>query len=202
MSKIKFFIQQSWLLIVASCCFGLLLAVANAAWSPLIEQNKVDKISKLMANIIPAAHYFEQIETLSVKTSKGKPFDSTLYKAVSDTDKTIGYCFNASGSGFADKIELVVGVDAAFEKIAGFDVLFSNETPGFGDKIKSEYYQGQFIDVPAGKLTLLKSGDPLKIDSDIIAISGATVSSDAVTKTVNNILGQMKTQMQQKGLMQ
>ena len=59
MSKIKHFIEQSWLLIVASFCFGLLIAITNAAWSPRIEQNKVTKINDLMGGLLPAAKSFE-----------------------------------------------------------------------------------------------------------------------------------------------
>ena len=53
MLKIKHFIEQSWLLIVASFFFGLLIAITNATWSPRIIQNEKDKLNNLMKRLIP-----------------------------------------------------------------------------------------------------------------------------------------------------
>ncbi len=192
MSKIKLFIQESWLLIVSSFFFGLLLAVAEAAWSPHIEQNKVQKLDALMSGLLRNTAAFEPIRQLQATSPKGKGFSVNLYKAVDEKRQTLGYCFNATGPGFADKIELVVALDANLEKIEGFNVLASNETPGFGDQIKLDYYRDQFVGAPAQTLNLVKTGDPEKIDSDIVAITGATVSSTAVVDIINNILPQIK----------
>jgi len=199
--KIKHFIQQSWLLIVSSFFFGLLIAIASAGWSPRIEQNKIDKLNHLTAALLPEARHFIEIDTeIEVESAKGKRKKVKVYKAVSDADECVGWSFNAAGPGFIDKIELVIAVDKDFQKLAGFDVLASNETPGFGDKIKYDYFQDQFKGVPAEKLKLMKTGDAKKIDSEIVTISGATVSSEAVVKIINNSITQIKKQMQEKGL--
>lgn len=196
--KIKHFIEQSWLLIIASFCFGLLIAVANAAWSPRIEQNRIDKLNRLMGSLLPQANKFELNTELQIESAKGKKIKSSIYKALSDSNECIGWAFNTSGPGFADKIELVVGVDENFQKLAGFAVLASNETPGFGDRIKLPYYRNQFAGAPAEELNLSKTGSPEKIDSEIIAISGATVSSEAVVKIMNNSVIQIKSKMKGK----
>ena len=201
-SKLKHFIQQSWLLIVASFCFGLLIAVTNAALSGKIEQNKIDKINRLMGNLLPKAGSFELEAELEIESAKGKKVKSNVYKAISEEDECVGWAFNCEGPGFQDKIELVVAVDKDFERIAGFDVLASNETPGFGDKIKLPWYRNQFAGVPAEKLELVKTGSPQKIDTEIVAIAGATVSSEAVVDIMNNSIIQIKDQMQKKGLVQ
>lgn len=200
MSKIKHFIQQSWLLIISSFCFGLLIAIANAAWSPRIEQNRIYKLNRLMGELLPAAKSFELTVEMKVELAKGKRVKSNIYKALSDEGGCVGWAFNCEGPGFQDKIELVVGVDKDLEKVAGFNVLASNETPGFGDQIKLGYYRSQFVGVPAEKLELVKTGDDERIDSEIVAISGATVSSEAVVKIINLSLPQIKEQMKEKGL--
>ena len=199
MSKIKHFIQQSWLLIISSFCFGLLIAIANAAWSPRIEQNRIYKLNRLMGELLPAAKSFELTVEMKVELAKGKRVKSNIYKALSDEGGCVGWAFNCEGPGFQDKIELVVGVDKDLEKVAGFNVLASNETPGFGDQIKLGYYRSQFVGVPAEKLELVKTGDDERIDSEIVAISGATVSSEAVVKIINLSLPQIKEQMKEKG---
>ncbi len=200
MLKIKHFIQQSWLLIISSFCFGLLIAITNAAWAPRIEQNKIDKLNRLMGGLLPKATEFELETEFEIKSAKGKKAKSTVYRAVSDAGKCAGWVFNASGSGFADKIELVVAVDKDFQKIAGFDILTSNETPGFGDRIKLPWYRNQFAGAPSEKLQLVKTGDAEKIDSKIVAVTGATVSSEAVVEIINNSITQIKDQMQKEGL--
>ena len=200
MSKIKHFIQQSWLLIISSFCFGLLIAIANAAWSPRIEQNRIYKLNRLMGELLPAAKSFELTVEMKVELAKGKRVKSNIYKALSDEGGCVGWAFNCEGPGFQDKIELVVGVDKDLEKVAGFNVLASNEPPGFGDQIKLGYYRSQFVGVPAEKLELVKTGDDERIDSEIVAISGATVSSEAVVKIINLSLPQIKEQMKEKGL--
>ena len=191
---LKHFIEQSWLLMASSFIFGLLIAVTYAAWQPRIEQNKIDKLNRLMGALISQAGRFEiAMEDVPVDIGKGKIAKSDIYKALSDDGECVGFCFDAQGPGFADKIELVIAVDSGFETIAGYKVLASNETPGFGDRIQNDYYRGQFDGAPAGKLDLLKSGPAGKKDEQIIAISGATVSSEAVVKIFNNYIKQIKT---------
>jgi len=201
MSKIKYFVQQSWLLIVASFCFGLLIAVTSAALSPRIRQNEINKRNRLVSLLLPEAKNFILIEEqIEIQSLQRKKENIEIYRAMSDANECVGWRFEAVGSGFADKIKLVVAVDKDFGKIAGFDVLSSNETPGFGDQIKYDYFRGQFKGAPAGELKLVTVGEPDEIDSKIVAISGATISSEAVIEIVSNSVTQVKGQMQKKGI--
>ncbi len=201
MNKIKHFIQQSWLLIAVSFFFGLLIAVANAAWEDKILQNEEDKFNNLARGMLTEATSFETaVEKAELQSAKGKKIKVDIKKAISADGKCVGWAFICEGSGFADKIKLVLTIDAGFEKIAGFGVLSSNETPGFGDQIKLPYYRKQFFSAPAEHLSLAKKGNPELIDSEIIAISGATVSSEAVVKIINLYVEQAKKQLQSRGL--
>ena len=201
MLKIKYFFQQSWLLIVASFLFGLLIATANAAWQERILKNEEEKFNNLARQMLPDANDFETaVENVEVDTGKGKKKLTSVKKALAADGACIGWAFKCEGSGFADKIKLVLAVDAGFEQLKGFGVLSSNETPGFGDQIKLPYYRNQFVDIPADELILSKIGDSGKKDSEIIAISGATVSSRAVVDIINQFLPQIKNQMQSREL--
>ena len=198
---LKHFVKQSWLLMASCFIFGILIAATNAAWQPRIEQNKIDKLNSLMSVLISEAENFElTMKDAPVDLGKGRIIKSDIYKAVSGDGKCLGFCFGAEGAGFADKIELVIAVDSKFETIAGYKVLSSNETPGFGDQITHDYYREQFKGAPAAKLNLSKTGQPDKIDDEIIAISGATVSSEAVVKIFNNYIDQIKTALTKEGL--
>jgi electron transport complex protein RnfG len=200
-NRIKYFIQESWLLIVASFFFGLLIAVTSAGLSPKIRQNEINKRNHLVSALLPEAKDFIPLdEPIEIQSSHGKKENIEVYKAVSETGECVGWSFEAVGSGFADKIKLVIALDKNIEKIAGFDVLSSNETPGFGDQIKNDYYRNQFKGAPAGQLKLVTVGEPGKIDSEIVAISGATISSEAVVEIVSNYVTQVKEQMRKKGI--
>ena len=201
MLRIKHFIQQSWLLIVAAFCFGLLIAVTNAALSPRIEQNEKDKLNNLMKGLIIKADSFEVvIEKAEIPDAKGKITKTDIYQASNTQGDALGFAFVASGAGFADKIKLVIALDVTFEKFLGYKVLSSNETPGFGDKIKESFLGDQFKAAPAGKLQLARTGNAQKIDAQIVAISGATVSSEAVVGIFNTYTDKVKKQLQMKGL--
>ena len=194
---IKMFIKESWLLIVASFFFGLLLAVTNQAWGPRIEANQKTKLNGAMRKLLPDANEFEPvIEGLQIE-GRGK---TDVYAARTSSGDTAGYAFIAEGSGFADKIKLVIATDSRFDKFMGFDVLSSNETPGFGDKIGDDYYRNQFKGAPAGKLELVKSGDAEAKDDKIVAITGATVSSDAVVMIFNGYVDEVGKALAVEGL--
>jgi electron transport complex protein RnfG len=203
--KIKHFIQQSWLLIAASFFFGLLIAVTSAALSPRIEQNKINKRNRLVGTLLLEAKLeakdFKPLESeIEIESIQGQKEKFEVFRAMSATDECVGWSFNAVGPGFADKIELVVVVDKDFEKLVGFDVLASSETPGFGNQIKFDFFRNQFKGAPAEELRLATSGDDTKIDAEIIAISGATISSEAVVEIIGNAVKQIKKQIQEKGL--
>ncbi len=198
--KIRHFVQQSWLLLVTSFCFGILIAATNSVLAPTIEQNKIDKLNRIMSGLVPEAVRFELVGQFEVTTAKGTKTTSKIYTGFSQSGEKICYSFNGRGSGFADKIELVVAVDEDFSQIAGFDCLSSNETPGFGDRIKLLSWRSQFAGAPAAKLKLVKTGDPERIDNEIVAVTGATVSSRAVVNIINNYLMQIKEQLHKKGL--
>jgi len=206
-AKIKYFFQESWLLMISSVLFGMLLAATDAAWKPRIEQNAVNRFTSLAGGLLTQAIRFESTGKPITIQIANKPVAADVKRGVDAAGQTVGWVFVCEGSGFADKIKLVVAVDAAFEKMAGFGVLSSNETPGFGDKINitpqdGGFFQPQFIGAPVGSLTLNKVGDSKAIDAEIIAISGATVSSQAVVTILNAWLVPIKEKLAAEGLLQ
>jgi len=204
-NPVLFFIEESWLLLVSAVLFSCLLACLNAAWQPQIQQNEINKFNQLAGGLLSGAQQFTTaIEAAPVDIGKGKMYNVQVKKGTDAEGNLMGWAFVIEGSGFADKIKLVVGVDAAFDKLAGFGVLSSNETPGFGDKItiKDGFYQSQYKGAPVAELELAKVGDAEEIDNQIVAISGATVTSEAVVKIFNTFLVPIKEKMQEQNLLQ
>ena len=204
-NPILFFLQESWLLMVAAVIFGALLAGLNQAWSPLIAQNQEQKFNTQASLMLEEAETFTPVaEPLRIDIGKGAPQQVTVKQARNAAGTTVGWAFLAEGAGFADRIQLVVAVSADFETMKGYSVLSSNETPGFGDKIAlpNGYYQKQFVGIPTRELMLQKTGDPSVIDENIVAISGATVSSQAVVDILNTYVGKIKQALKAKHLSQ
>lgn len=203
MSKVKYFITQSWLLIISAVLFGLLLAGAQAGLEPMIIANEQKKLSDNMRLLIADANDFALAteDVLEIPLGK-KTVKSKVYKGVTAEGDIAGYAFLAEGAGFADKIKLVIATDPTFTQYKGYKVMFSNETPGFGDKIKNDFYSQQYVGAPIQRLELSKAGDDTIIDQRIIAISGATVSSDAVIKIFNSFGRQIQSQLRDKEVIQ
>jgi len=196
MRSVKHFIEQSWLLIVSAFCFGLLLAMTNAALKDKIEQNQVGLLNEIMQGLLQDATSFKAVaEKANIAGN-----ETNIYKAANQSGDTIGFAFVGTGAGFADKIKLVIAVDSTCSKFMGFDVLFSNETPGFGSRITEDWFRGQFAGAPTDALGLIKSGDTETIDSQIVSITGATVSSQAVVKIFNDHIEGLKLILKEKGL--
>ena len=202
-NHLRLFIRESWLLIVSSFLFGLLLAVTDAAWSPQIRQNELNKFNKLAAGLFgKEGTTFESVPDIAIDKGKGQTILVDVRKAVQD-GRCIGWAFVAEGNGFAGPIRLVVATDAGFEKILGFGVLACSETPGFGDKIKIKdgFCQKQYQGAPVAPFALTKAGDPAAIDSTIVAITGATVTSEAVVTIFNRFAVAIQSQLKAKGLL-
>lgn len=204
-NKLVFFVKESWLLIVSSVLFGFILALTNSVWGPRIAENQRQKFDTQARLLLKDAERFESVaENILVDVGKPQPQIVDVKKGLDNAGNLVGWAFMAEGAGFADKIQLVVAVNAGFDKLAGYSVLSSSETPGFGDKIAlpGGYYQSQFHDLPLQELVLQKSGDPGVIDENIVAISGATVSSQAVVNILNNYTGKVKDKLAEMKLLQ
>ena len=102
----------------------------------------------------------------------------------------LGYVMTLIGTeGYGGEIKMSVGVDAS-GAITGLEVLSMSETAGLGAKCTSEEFRGQFVGINADEITVVKG--EAGGDNEIAAISGATVTSNAVTKAVNAGLSFLK----------
>lgn len=196
LSKIIFYIKQSWLLLAASLAFGTLLAFTNIAWGPRIEANQKAKLEKVMKELVIEAVSFEKVaERVAVGKEK-----ADIYKGLGQDGEIVGWAFTAAGPGY-DKIELVVATDAEIKTYKGYGVLKCLETPGFGDKIKNNSFKYQFVGAPAEQLIFRETGtaNTDDIDSEIVGITGATISSKGVIDIFNNYIETIRQEVTKKG---
>ncbi len=115
----------------------------------------------------------------------GEGNEIVYYEAYNEGGKLIGYTFVAEKEGFKGPIEIVGGVDLNY-KVTAIMVIKHTETPGLGAKIATPGFQGQFSGVSVEELNLSPEG---KID----AVTGATISSQAVVDAIREKVTEIET---------
>ena len=99
-----------------------------------------------------------------------------VYKAGNGAGCTVTTALN----GYGGTVRIMFGVTAE-GKIAGVEVLEHNETKGLGERITTDAFKNQFIG-KSGALSVTKGSAG---DQEIAALTGATISSKAMTDSAN-----------------
>ncbi|MDO4170462.1 MAG: RnfABCDGE type electron transport complex subunit G [Lachnospiraceae bacterium] len=108
--------------------------------------------------------------------------------ACDDNGNEIGYVFNVTSSeGYGGDIQLAVGVQKD-GTLNGYDTLSIGETAGLGMNATTDEFKSQYQGIKAKQLEVVKDGTGKDSDEKIDAISGATITSRAVTGAVNACL--------------
>lgn len=97
-----------------------------------------------------------------------------------------GYVVKVSGKGYGGAVTLALGITNEGE-VLGIQILdASNETPGLGQNSTNENWNSQYVGMTSDKtLSVVKDGSGNKDSGTINSISGATITSNAVTRAVN-----------------
>jgi len=196
------FFKASWLVLASSIGFGLLLAFTYATWQPRILMNQRLAIERGVREILPEASEI-RADTLSLSGSEGQPEELVVYHGLGPEGAPVGHAYIAAGTGFQDRIQLLVGLDRNLSRYRGIVVLSAAETPGFGDALRdSTIFRGQFIGAPADtSLVVVKGPDSDRAktgDREIISITGATITSESATGIVNRRTKQVRPLLMQR----
>jgi electron transport complex protein RnfG len=192
--KPKNFIAQAWLVILLAFLYGGALAVVQTALSGRIVENKRAETYRVIPALVPGSDATRTVEE-HVQGKDGK--DAVVYRAMDADGAERGWVVPAGGQGFADRIEILIGLDAEVSTITGLYVLDQKETPGLGDYITGEDFRNRFRNQPAdAPLTVVKS-EP-QAAGEILALTGATISSESVSGIVNRALANLRSVLLQK----
>ena len=163
----------SLVLLVISVIVALLLAFTNSITEAKIAENTVKEQNEAMQTVLPEATDFEHIDYSAGNIQ-------AIYKATAD-DNTVGWCVSVTPNGYGGAIDLMVGI-APDLTLSGIKVVSNSETAGLGAKCTEEKFSGQFSGKVA-PVSVINNGEPQ--DNEIVAITGATVTSSAVVSGVN-----------------
>ena len=101
-----------------------------------------------------------------------------------------GYVFIRSGPGLWGEITATVGFDSVLSTLTGVDFLKQSETPGLGARISETWFKEQFRG-KKGPFTTVGEGEPAS-GSQFDAITGASITSNAVMSILNSTISQVK----------
>ena len=164
------FSVPAWLrLAIISITVGAMLGVVNQLTEGPIAQQAVETANAARRACFASADSFEEFELSADSGVDG------CYAAMKDGELA-GYVAQVTVTGFGGPIEIHVGMDLE-QTITGINVGGSDfaETPGLGAKAKDADFTDQF----AG-LTI-----PTQLGNGLDAITGATITSGAVSSGVN-----------------
>lgn len=98
---------------------------------------------------------------------------TAVYRA-EENGETVGYCFDVAVNGFGGALKMIVAIRTD-RGIAGVRVLRHSETVGIGSEVAD----------PQGAYLLQYQGLSVDQAENVAAVSGATVSSEAIRKGVS-----------------
>jgi len=170
----------SLVLLIISVIVALILAFTNSITEAKIAENTAKEQKEAMQAVLPEAENFENVNHSSGNVQ-------AIYEATAGGE-LIGWCVSVAPGGYGGAIDLMVGI-APDLTLSGIKVVSNSETAGLGAKCTDESFSSQF----GGKIapvSVIKNGEPQ--NDEIVAITGATVTSSAVVSGVNEAVEAIK----------
>ena len=106
-----------------------------------------------------------------------------VVEAVDGSGTSLGYIITViSSEGYGGDIKFTMGVQSD-GTMNGISILSISETAGLGMRANTDEFKSQFVGKNTDKLVYTKNG--ASADNEIDALSGATVTTNAMTNGVN-----------------
>lgn len=164
------------LVLVCICLITTLaLAGVHAVAQPTIDANEQKAADEARMEVLPEGDSFT-------------PYSGQLADGVVEAymaDNKAGMAVTAESKGFGGAVTVMVGIDAK-GAITGVKVTKHNETPGLGTKAADPGYLERYKGVTEAV------GAHINDDANIDAVTGATITSNAVYGSVVKALAQYK----------
>lgn len=184
----KAIIKDCLILFVITLIAGAALGVVYEVTKNPIAAQEAKKKMEAQQGVFAEADAFDAVEldaaVVETVATNGVTIDEA-YDAKTSGEHA-GYVIQAtSPNGYGGNITLMVGVTAE-GTCNGYSLLTISETAGLGMNAKNEDWAAQYAGKTVDSFEVTKTG--AAADNQIDAISGATITSKAVTETVNACL--------------
>ena len=187
-------VKNTLILTAITVVSGLLLGVVYGITKEPIAEAQENTKQDAYRSVLSDASSFETMEDFdaadaaSILEENGYSSDeiTEVAEGIDDSGETVGYVVNVmSHEAYDGDLEVSVGI-AADGTVKGIEMLSISETAGLGMKADEAEFKDQFKDKNVEKFTYTKSGE--SGDDKIDAISGATITTNAVTNAVDSAL--------------
>lgn len=176
--KNKSIFQLGLILLIITAVAGLIVgAVYNITKEP-IKREEQRANDEAMKELLSNADKFQKKD---MKLSNGV---LEVNEGLKD-GKIIGYDIKTSSKGYGGPIDIMIGIKTD-GTLSGIKILSQTETAGLGANCEQPEFYGQYNGKPSEDLTVVKSDNVKK--NEIKAITGATITSRAVTKGVDEAI--------------
>ncbi|MDD4504616.1 MAG: molybdopterin-dependent oxidoreductase [Clostridiaceae bacterium] len=167
--------------IYAITLFIFLIVVSAAFWT----MNDTRKEKAMIKEILPQAG-----EISEVKEALNDPFILENFPAIEKVYSIDGLpaAFLTSGTGYVGTIKALVVIDNEQKKTSGIRILEQGDTPDYADPIMESWFTKRFKGLELLEYLNLVVLDPER-HTDIVQVTGASVSSQAVLNNVNSAIG-------------
>lgn len=150
------------------------LAGTNALTKDRIAQAALAKAEESRMVVLPGAESFEEAADGSHYIGKAG-------------GNTVGYVFETESKGYGGTVRVMTGISAEGD-ITGVVILSHSETPGLGANAERESFREQFKQPAANSTGIQVVKFQAPNEGEIQAMTGATITSTAVTNAVNSAI--------------
>jgi electron transport complex protein RnfG len=176
-------------LAIAGLISGLAIIGIYESTLPTITANKERELREAVFKVLPGASQMQQLvyrDGELIVTEDRQKDEQAVYGGYDEQGNFVGYAIPGAGPGFQDTIGLLYGYMPDRKLVVGMEVLESRETPGLGDKIykDAEFVAGFAALSVKPEIVAVKKGTSSQAN-EIDAITGATISSKAVVRIIN-----------------
>lgn len=162
--------------LISGLCLGFVYNMTKDPIAAAQEKAKQEAYQKVFADAASFQENEEIKTALESYTADGAEVTEVL-EAVDGSGAVIGHVIAVTAKeGYGGDISITMGIDLT-GTITGFEVLTMSETAGLGAKCTNDDFKGQFAGIQAqGELVM---------NQDFDQISGASITSRAITKALN-----------------
>ncbi len=171
--SVKDVLYPTAILFVICVVVSAALAGTNLLTEDKIAEQAAAKAEESRKIVLPGAETFERADAGKI---------GEYYTGMAGSD-IAGYVFETSAKGYGGDVKIMTGISAEGE-ITGVVILSHGETPGLGANAEKEEFRDQYKQAaPDSGIEVVKYQTPS--EGQIEAMTGATITSRAVTNAVN-----------------
>lgn len=179
----KNIIKNTAILTVITLVAGILLGLVYDITKEPIALAKEKAKNEAYQAVMKDANTFEQTEVDGLVELPCAINEVVIAKA---GEEVVGYVVTVTTSeGYGGDIQVSIGI-AVDGTVKGIEMLSISETAGLGMNANTSEFKAQYADVLTEEFVVTKTG--ATTENEIDAISGATITSNAVTNAVNSAI--------------